>query len=159
MPEAPGRGPEEEHVMATVREILARKGTHVSTISPGETVLEAVNRMNEDKIGSLVVIEDGEVVGMFTERDILRRVVGEQRDPAQTLVGEVMTTEIFCCTLETTIAEARGAMKNRRVRHIPLLDAERRLRGLISIGDLNAYETSDHEQTIFLLQEYIYGRV
>jgi CBS domain-containing protein len=145
--------------MATVREILARKGSHVSTISPGATVLEAALLMNEHKIGSLVVIQDGQVVGMFTERDVLRRVVGEQRHPAQTLVGEVMTTEVICCTLQTTIAEARGAMKNRRVRHLPLVDDERRLQGLISIGDLNAYETSDHEQTIYLLQEYIYGRV
>ena len=86
-------------------------------------------------------------------------VVGEQREPCKTTVGEVMTTEVICCTPETTIQEARGAMKNRRVRHLPLVDGEHRLRGLISIGDLNAYETSDHEQTIYLLQEYIYGRV
>jgi CBS domain-containing protein len=145
--------------MATVREILARKGSHVNTISPAATVLEAARLMNEHRIGSLVVLDGGEVVGMFTERDVMRRVVGELRDPAQTPVGEVMTTEIVCCTLETTIAEARGAMKNRRVRHIPLVDDERRLQGLISIGDLNAYETSDHEQTIYLLQEYIGGRV
>jgi CBS domain-containing protein len=145
--------------MATVREILARKGAHVSTISPDATVLEGARLMNEHRIGSLVVIEDGQVVGMFTERDVLRRVVGEQRDPAQTRVDEVMTTEVVCCTPETTIAEARGAMKNRRVRHLPLVDDERRLQGLISIGDLNAYETSDHEQTIYLLQEYIGGRV
>jgi CBS domain-containing protein len=122
-------------------------------------VLEAAHLMNEHKIGSLVVIEDGQVIGMFTERDVLRRVVGELRDPAHTRVDEVMTTEVVCCTIETTIAEARGAMKNRRVRHLPLVDGERRLQGLVSIGDLNAYETSDHEQTIYLLQEYIYGRV
>jgi CBS domain-containing protein len=115
--------------------------------------------MNEHKIGSLVVLEAGQVVGMFTERDVLRRVVGEQRDPARTRVGEVMTTEVVCCTPETTIDEARGAMKNRRIRHLPLVDGDRRLQGLISIGDLNAYQASDHEQTIYWLHEYIYGRV
>jgi CBS domain-containing protein len=145
--------------MATVRDILARKGPHVVSIGPGATVLEAALLMNEHKIGSLVVIEGGRVVGMFTERDVLRRVVGEQREPGKTPVGEVMTTEVICCTPETTIQEARGAMKNRRVRHLPLVDADHHLQGLISIGDLNAYETSDHEQTIYLLQEYIYGRV
>jgi CBS domain-containing protein len=145
--------------MATVREILARKGPHVFTIGPGATVRDAAHLMNEHKIGSLVVIDDGQVVGIFTERDVLQRVVGEERNPASTTVGEVMTTEVVCCTPETTIAEARGAMKNRRVRHLPLVDDEHRLLGLISIGDLNAYETSDHEQTIYLLQEYIYGRV
>ena len=145
--------------MATVREILGRKGAQVFTIGPAATVLEAARLMNQHRIGALVVIGDGEVAGMFSERDVLRRVVGEQRDPATTPVGEVMTTEIICCTPETTIEEARGAMKNRRVRHLPLVDDERRLQGLISIGDLNAYEASDHEQTIYLLQEYLYGRV
>jgi CBS domain-containing protein len=144
--------------MATVRDLLARKGPHVHTICPAASVLEAALLMNEHKIGSLVVIDDDRVVGIFTERDVLQRVVGEEREAAKTSVGDVMTTEVVCCTLETTIAEARGAMKNRRVRHLPLVDGEQRLLGLISIGDLNAYETTDHEQTIYLLQEYIYGR-
>jgi CBS domain-containing protein len=146
--------------MATVREILARKGSHVFTIGPEASVMDAATLMNEHKIGALVVIDDGRgVIGMFTERDVLRRVVGEQRDPVTTRVADVMTTEVACATPATTIEEARGAMKNRRIRHLPLVDDDRRLTGLISIGDLNAYETSDHEQTIYLLQEYLYGRV
>jgi CBS domain-containing protein len=145
--------------MATVREILARKGAHVVTIGPAATVLDGALLMNEHRIGCLVVINEGAIVGMFSERDVLRRVVGERRDPVVTLVGEVMTAEVVCCTLETTIEEARGAMKNRRVRHLPLMDAERRLQGLVSIGDLNAYEASDHEHTIYLMQEYLHGRV
>lgn len=145
--------------MPTVREILARKGSHVFTIGKDATVIDAALLMNEHKIGALVVIDAGRVIGMFTERDILQRVVGEHRDPATTLVGEAMTTEVVCCTPETTIDEARGAMKNRRVRHLPLVDADHRLQGLISIGDLNAYEASNQELTIYLLQEYLYGRV
>jgi CBS domain-containing protein len=145
--------------MATVMDILARKGTQVMTIGQQATVVDAAILMNDHKIGSLVVTEEGRVVGMFTERDVLRRVVGECRDPAITLVGEVMTTEVACCTCLTTIDEARGAMKNRRVRHLPLVDGENRLQGLVSIGDLNAYLADDQEQTIYLLQEYIHGRV
>jgi CBS domain-containing protein len=145
--------------MPTVREILERKGAQVFTIGTGATVLEAACLMNEHKIGSLVVIDQGAVIGMFTERDILQRVVGEQRDPARTPVAEVMTTEVACCTPETTIEEARVAMMERRVRHLPMVDCERRLQGLISIGDLNAYEASSKETTIYLLQEYLYGRV
>jgi CBS domain-containing protein len=146
--------------MATVREILARKGSHVFTIGRGASVLDAALLMNEHKVGALVVIDDDRgVVGMFTERDVLRRVVGEQRDPATTAVAEVMSHEVICATPATTIEEARGAMKNRRIRHLPLVDDDRRLTGLISIGDLNAHQTSDHEQTIYLLQEYLYGRV
>lgn len=145
--------------MATVRDILARKGAHVFTTSKDATVLQAALLMNEHQVGSLVVLEDDRVIGLFTERDLLCRVVAEQRDPAITAVGEVMTTEVACCTPQTTLEEARGAMKNRRVRHLPLVDGEQRLQGVISIGDLNAFATSDHEQTIYMLQEYIYGRV
>jgi CBS domain-containing protein len=145
--------------MATVRDILDRKGSHVMTIGPDATVLEAAMLMNEHKIGSLVVTRGGQVIGLFTERDILRRVVGEQRDPARTSVGDTMTTELICCTPETTIEEARSTMKNRRIRHLPLVDEDRRLHGLISIGDLNAYEATSQEETIYLLREYIYGRV
>jgi CBS domain-containing protein len=145
--------------MATIRDILARKGSHVFTIGKDATVLEAALLMNEHKIGALVVTEHGQVIGLFSERDILRRVVGEQRDPARTTVGDTMTTELVCCTPETTIEEARSTMKNRRIRHLPLVDEQRRLQGLISIGDLNAFEATSQEETIFLLQEYIYGRV
>jgi CBS domain-containing protein len=145
--------------MPTVREILANKGPQVFTVGPGATVLEAANLMNEHKIGSLVVTDQGRVVGMFTERDVLRRVVGEQRDPVRTIVEEVMTVEVICCTPDTTIDEARVAMKERRIRHLPLADDDRRLLGLISIGDLNAWQANSQEQTIYLMQEYIYGRV
>jgi CBS-domain-containing membrane protein len=90
---------------------------------------------------------------------VLRRVVAERRDPMVTTVAQVMTTEVLCCTLETTVEEARGVMKNRRIRHLPVVDADNRLRGLISIGDLNAHQATAQEQTIHLLHEYLYGRV
>jgi CBS-domain-containing membrane protein len=70
-----------------------------------------------------------------------------------------MTTEVLCCTPQTSIEEARTVMKERRIRHLPVVDAEDRLQGLVSIGDLNAYEAASQEQTIFLMSEYIYGRV
>jgi len=152
---SPNRG----HIMAIVREILQRKGTNVFTIDKDTTVLEAALLMNQHKIGALVVLEGNEVIGMITERDVLVRVVAAQRDAAHTRVADVMTTELVCCTPETTIEEARGAMKNRRIRHLPLIDGDRRLHGLISIGDLNAFEASNQEHTIFMMQEYLYGRV
>jgi CBS domain-containing protein len=145
--------------MPIVADILARKGSQVFTIGKEATVLQAALLMNDHKVGALVVVDDSQVIGMFTERDVLRRVVGEQRDPTKTLVADVMTTEVICCTLQTTLDEARGAMKNRRIRHLPLVDDDRRLLGLVSIGDLNAFDASSQEQTIYLLQEYLYGRV
>jgi CBS domain-containing protein len=145
--------------MSTVRDILAVKGTHVLSIGKDATVLDAAYLMNEHKVGALVVLHDGFVVGMFTERDVLRRVVGEHRDPVTTHVHEVMTTEVVCCTRDTPLDEARGAMKTRRIRHLPVCDGDRHVEGLISIGDLNAHQASDQEHTIYLMQEYLYGRV
>jgi CBS domain-containing protein len=145
--------------MATVRDILTRKGSGVLTTGRESTVLEAAILMNEHKVGALVVLEGGRIVGMFTERDVLRRVVGEVRDPAHTRVEEVMTTEVVCCRPETTLDEARGAMMNRRIRHLPVINDQDEMVGLVSIGDLNAHERTSHEQTIYLLEEYVYGRV
>ena len=145
--------------MVTVQELLARKGSHVITVGTNATVLDAALVMNEHHVGAVVVLDEGKIQGMFTERDVLRRVVGERRDPTQTVVSEVMTRDVFCCTPQTGLEEARGTMKNRRIRHLPVVDGDNRLLGLISIGDLNAHEATAQEQTIHLLQEYLYGRV
>jgi CBS domain-containing protein len=145
--------------MSTVRDLLLKKGSGVLATGKESTVLQAAILMNEHKVGALVVIEGSRIVGMFTERDVLRRVVGELRDPAKTTVEEVMTTEVVCCRPETNLDEARGAMMNRRIRHLPVVDDQEEMVGLISIGDLNAHERTSHEQTIYLLEEYVYGRV
>jgi CBS domain-containing protein len=145
--------------MATVREILVKKGSGVLTTGKQSTVLEAAILMNEHKVGALVVLEGGRIAGMFTERDVLRRVVGQLRDPATTPVAEVMTSEVVCCRPDTSLDEARGSMMMRRIRHLPVIDDQEEMVGLISIGDLNAHERTSHEQTIYLLQEYVYGRV
>lgn len=145
--------------MATVRDILAKKGPQVWSIGGEATVLRAAQFMTEHRIGALLVLDGDRIVGMFSERDILQQIVAEGRDPARTMVGDVMTTEVACCTLDTPLGEARGAMKNRRIRHLPVVDGAERLLGIISIGDLNAFQVADQEQTIFLLNEYLYGRV
>jgi len=144
--------------MATVRDILATKGTHVLTISPSATVFEAALLMNEHKIGSLLVLEDGRLAGIITERDILQRVVAQRRDPGELLIQEIMTTELVCGQPYTTLDEARGVMKNRRIRHMPIVDDSERLLGMISIGDLNAHDSNTKEMTIHMLHQYIYGQ-
>ena len=144
--------------MPQVRDILEKKGTQVWTVGPQATVMQAATLMNEYKIGALVVTDAGRIVGMFTERDVLRREVGEHRDPITTVVAEVMTTEVLCCTPQTLLEETRTVMKERRIRHLPVADEDGQLLGLISIGDLNAHHQASQEQTIFLLQEYMYGR-
>jgi len=145
--------------MPTVQDILASKGSHVHAISPNATVLDAVQKMNQHKIGALAVMQDGRVIGMFTERDVLRRVVGEERSPSSMTVGETMTSEVICICPDADLDEVSTVMKNRRIRHLPVCDDDGRLLGMISIGDLNAINATQQEATIHFLNEYIYGRV
>ena len=144
--------------MAKVRDILAGKGSDVFSIDADVSVLQAAQLMNRHKIGALVVLKHDKLAGIFTERDVLRRIVAEQRDPAETPITNVMTTEVACCGADTSIDEARSVMKNRRIRHLPVVDHEMRLEGMISIGDLNAYYANSQEVTIRFLHEYLYGR-
>jgi CBS domain-containing protein len=145
--------------MATIGDILAVKGSRVLSIGPDAAVLDAANLMNERKIGSLLVMDEDRLIGIITERDMLQRVLVARRDPASIPVGEVMTTELVCCHPHTTLEEARGVLKNRRIRHLPVLDDADQLLGLVSIGDLNAHLSHDRELTIHILHEYISGRV
>ena len=145
--------------MATVNDVLETKGLDVLTAEEGMCVLDAVHRMNEHHIGSLVVVDCGRVVGVFTERDVLRRIVGERRDPTHTLVGDVMTRKVVCCTPDTSLNEVQSIMKDRRIRHLPVVDDFGTLLGMLSMGDLNAWSLRDGQVTIQYLQEYIHGRV
>lgn len=146
--------------MATVQNLLAHKSTRqLLAINPEAVVSEAVQLMNDYKVGSLLVLSEGQLVGIITERDLLQRVLAPCRDPQATLVGEVMTTELIYCRPETPLEDIREIMKTRRVRHLPVLDDNGDLRGLVSIGDVNAYQTHDQEVTIHILKEYIHGRV
>ena len=145
--------------MATVHDVLSAKGMSIHTVDASISVLLATQLMNEHKIGAVVVTEEGRVAGIFTERDVLSRVVAEQRPPAHTTVGQVMTRELICCEPDTDLDEVGAIMKDRRIRHLPVCGEGGRLHGLISIGDLNAHYASNQQQTIHFLSDYIYGRV
>jgi CBS domain-containing protein len=145
--------------METLSEILRRKDQDVvHSIDQNATVMEAVDLMNRHSVGALIVTRSGKMTGIFTERDILRRVLGEYRDPRALPLFEVMTRRVVCCAAATTIDEATSLMKDRRIRHLPILDSEGDVVGLISIGDLNAYQASLQQETIHHLNEYLYGR-
>ncbi len=144
--------------MATLRDIIAAKGSEVWSIDRNATVLHAVHQLNERRVGAVIITEQEQVVGIFSERDLLRRVVAELRDPAQTSVGDVMTAPLICCTTATSVEEARTLMRDRRIRHLPMTDGDGRLLGMISIGDLNAHLLDDQERTIHGMEEYIHGR-
>src|SRR5262249_42776660 len=109
--------------MSIVQDILLTKGGGVFTTQPNATVSDAVHKMNQNKLGALVVMENDLVIGIFTERDVLLRVVGENRNPKSTFVAEVMTHEVICCAPDTELDEISALMQQRRVRHIPVCDA------------------------------------
>ncbi|MEX0745553.1 MAG: CBS domain-containing protein [Phycisphaeraceae bacterium] len=144
--------------MSTVKQVLDAKGRHVSTIGSQASVLDAALLMNEHKIGCLVVLDGGRIVGIFTERDVLRRVVARRLDPGETSIDSVMTREVVCCQPDSRVDDARNIFMQRRIRHLPVVDEVGRLRGLISIGDLNAWELTGQQIEIHYLQEYIHGR-
>jgi CBS domain-containing protein len=145
--------------MISIRDILAEKGGQVVTISAQESVHAAAVLMDARKIGSLMVMQEGCLIGLLTEREILQQVVVEQRDANSTRVDEVMSTDVACCRPHTSLEEARSVMKNRRIRHLPVVAESGEVIGIISIGDLNAYQVDSQERTICQLQEYIYGYV
>ena len=141
--------------MPTVKDILDRKQQQqVVATSEGATVQEAAALMNQHRIGAVVVSAGEKVVGIFSERDILCRVVAERRDPAETHVKDVMTTPVACCHSTTDIAECRSVMTDKHIRHMPVVD-DNRLMGVVSSGDILALEHHQQQQTIEYLHEYL----
>ncbi|MEK6674528.1 MAG: CBS domain-containing protein [Planctomycetota bacterium] len=142
--------------MSTTQSILDRKGTSVATIDRNVTVLDAAKLMNERRIGALVVTSNDKVVGIFTERDVLNRIVAAGKDPKTTKVESVMTSPMACCKRDTALAECRTVMTNKRIRHLPVVE-DGKLFGMISSGDILAGEVADQQQTIEYLHEYLYA--
>lgn len=142
--------------MAVVRDLLARKGSDVVSIAPTASVLEAAQLMNERSVGGVLVVDaNRQLLGIFTERDILRRVVVAGLRPESTPVSDVFTRSIVTCPPETTVDECGAIMTERRVRHLPVVDAKG-LHGVVTIGDLLAHRVSEHETTIQHLNSYVF---
>ncbi len=143
--------------MSKVCEILAQKGTAVVTIGPSAKAFDAALLMNEHKIGALPVVEYGSLIGIISERDMMRRVVATRLNPDDVPVREVMTRPVVTCRSETTIDQARELCRARRIRHLPVVDPLNQIIGMISIGDLNAWQLDGQEVVIQHLHEYLYG--
>ncbi|MHC5114796.1 MAG: CBS domain-containing protein [Planctomycetota bacterium] len=141
--------------MADANTIVSHKpSAELISIAPGATVLEAAQVMNDKHIGSLVVLDKGKLVGIFTERDVMRRVVAENRDPAKTKIRDVMTKQVAVASGHTTYDELRAVMHAKRIRHIPVVDGDT-VTGLVSIGDLHREVQEVQEQTIRYLEQYM----
>jgi CBS domain-containing protein len=143
--------------MPTVADILAKKGSDVVSVLPSLTVLAAAELMNTRGVGGVLVVDEGKnLIGVFTERDILRRVVVAGRSPATTTVGEVHTPDPVTCLPETSLDECGAIMTSRRIRHLPIAD-EQTVYGVVTIGDVMAFRVVEHETTIQYLNSYMFG--
>ena len=142
--------------MAAVKDVLARKGRSVVTVSGDTTVLDASIEMTERGIGAVLIVDEaGAVAGIFTERDVLRRVVAERRDPAATRLRDVMSTAVITCSPGTTLEECGAVMTARRIRHLPVI-GDGALVGVLSSGDVLAYRADEQQTTIEQLQSYVF---
>jgi CBS domain-containing protein len=138
-----------------VASILEGKGSNVLQIEGSATVLDAIKRMVEANVGSLLVFEHGKLAGIVTERDYLRRVTLEGRDEKETPVREIMTAPLVYVTPETSIEECMAVMTERRIRHLPVLTDERDVAGVVSIGDVVKFQSKQQTTRIRLLTDYI----
>ena len=142
--------------MPTIRHVLAEKGDEIISIEARATVFAAISKMAERNVGSLVVFDEGQFVGIFTERHYARNVFLRGRASPQTRVGDVMERSVVCIEPDRSVEEGMAIMSDQRVRHLPVID-NGELVGLVSIGDLVKSVISDKEFVIGQLEHYIRG--
>jgi CBS domain-containing protein len=141
--------------MEHVSDILDEKGRDVLSIEGEATVFDAIKRMVEANVGSLLVFEDAKLAGIVTERDYLRRVALEGRTEKETPVRDIMSAPLVYVTPETTLEECMAVMTERRIRHLPVMGGDRDVLGVVSIGDLVKYRSRQQDVQIRLLTDYI----
>jgi len=139
-----------------VAALLERKGSAVHAVASTITIAEAVAEMNKRRIGCIVIVDGGQIAGIFTERDVLRRVVGADIDPKTVLVADVMTKSVHTIPPEYTIEQTMELFAERRCRHIPVVEGGQ-LRGLISIGDISRWVADCSKAEADQLKSYIAG--
>ncbi len=140
--------------MRKVSDILKRKGNKVTTVSPNLTVIEALELMAQQNIGSLVVIDNNEFVGIITERDYSRKVILKGKHSSNTPVSEIMTTEFPPVQLNDTVEKCMLLMSERHIRYLPVYESGN-LAGIISINDVVTETILNQQETISHLQSYI----
>lgn len=140
--------------MTMIRHLLEYKGYDVWSVKPEDTVFEALELMAEKNIGAVVVLEGGELVGIFSERDYARQVTLKGKTSHETKVEEIMTSEVLGLRLDQTVDHCMALMTKHRFRHLPIFENEK-LIGIISIGDVVKSIIADQEFMIDQLESYI----
>jgi CBS domain-containing protein len=142
--------------MTTVKHVLDQKGHHVHFIHPDASVFDALKMMAENNIGSLVVLEDGKLVGVITERHYAREIILKGRTSPGTLVRDIMSTKVIYARPDQSVEECMAVMTARAVRHLPVLEGAR-LVGIVSIGDMVKSVIDDQKFIIEQLEHFIHG--
>jgi len=142
--------------MTTVKHVLDQKGHHVHFIHPDASVFDALKMMAENNIGSLVVLEDGKLVGVITERLYAREIVLKGRTSPGTRVQDIMSTRVIYTRPDQSVEECMAVMTAKAVRHLPVLESGR-LVGIVSIGDMVKSVISDQKFIIEQLEHFIHG--
>jgi signal-transduction protein with cAMP-binding, CBS, and nucleotidyltransferase domain len=143
--------------METLDDVLEVKGDVVYRVEPTTTVGHAVAMMCGAKVGALLVLRDDVLAGIFSERDLIRRVVMAGRNVQTVEVGDVMTADVVCADVGLGVEEAMQLMTRARVRHLPVM-RDGRLTGVVSMGDLVAWTTRERQAAYEQLSEYVAGR-
>ena len=140
--------------MHNIRDILQKKGTTIWDASPDETVLEAIRRMAEENVGALLVLEDDQLVGFFSERDYSRKVILQGLRSEDTPVRTVMTTPVLTISPDATVQQGLSIMSEKFVRHLPVTEGSGVI-GVVSIGDLVKAVVEDQQALIEQLERYL----
>lgn len=142
--------------MGAVSNLLDSKGYDVLTVKPDQPVHEALENMAKVSAGTSVVMDAGEVVGIFSERDVIRKVVLQGKDIDSVLVRDIMSSDLTTVTLESTLDQCMKLMTDKRIRHLPVL-RDKQLCGIVSIGDVVKYLIVEKDFKIKNLESYISG--
>ena len=142
--------------MTYIRQLLKKKGTDVWSTSPDVSVYDALLLLADKNIGALLVLQDGKLVGIISERDYARKVVLHGKTPMETSVREIMVGDVITIGPEMSVEDAMALMTEKHIRHLPVIE-ETKLAGVISIGDLVKSIIAEQEFTINQLESYIRG--